>query len=292
MKTVIFPFYLCWIIPSVLLSYIPLPENISSFQLSFTFFFCIGLYLLLASSLSYWVIKVVINEKAQMIFPFVGGSFILFLFIYIWGVYLNANLKLLSGISTANLFFCASLIGAALSSAIKRPGELVPVCITAAIADLISVMKGPSKSMVKDITAYYDQGMEGAPPFIDFILIKAGIPGYEIPVPLFGVTDWILLVLLSSALIRLQMNDNLLASSTHKRNIIYLPVSAVALFVGLVFAQVTQQFIPAMVFIALFFLVYLIVKIKVHKNLHRVDIIYSLVFPAIVVASLMLFVSR
>ncbi len=291
MKTVIFPFYLCWIIPSVLLSYIPLPENISSFQLSFTFFFCIGLYLLLASSLSYWVIKVVINEKAQMIFPFVGGSFILFLFIYIWGVYLNANLKLLSGISTANLFFCASLIGAALSSAIKRPGELVPVCITAAIADLISVMKGPSKSMVKDITAYYDQGMEGAPPFIDFILIKVGIPGYEIPVPLFGVTDWILLVLLSSALIRLQMNDNLLASSTHKRNRIYLPVSAVALFVGLVFAQVTQQFIPAMVFIALFFLVYLIVKIKVHKSLHRVDIIYSLVFPAIVVASLMLFVS-
>ena len=160
MKTVIFPFYLCWIIPSVLLSYIPLPENISSFQLSFTFFFCIGLYLLLASSLSYWVIRVVINEKAQIIFPFVGGSFILFLFIYIWGVYLNANLKLLSGISTANLFFCASLIGAALSSAIKRPGELVPVCITAAIADLISVMKGPSKSMVKDITAYYDQGME------------------------------------------------------------------------------------------------------------------------------------
>ncbi len=274
----------------MLFYYIPLSDDISSLRLHFFLFFCIGLYLLLASSLSYRLITVVISENISFIYPFFAGSITFFVLLYVYMVKFESNLIFITSISTANLLFCATLIGAALSSAVKRPGELVPVCLTAAIADLISVIKGPTKSMVEDITAYYDKGMEGTPPFVDFILVKVGIPGFEIPVPLFGVTDWVLLVLLSSALLRMQKNDNLLVYKKKKSKFIYLPVSALALFAGLVFAQLTQEFIPAMVFIALFFLIYLVVKIEVHKKLYRTDIIYSLIFPLMVVTSVLLFV--
>lgn len=269
--------------------FIPLPATISSFQHNLIHLISIALYLLLASSLSYGVIRGVISQKSQTVFPYAIGSAGLFVLVYIYVMYFEANLLLATAVSTANLLFCASLLGSCLSCAIKRPGELVPVCLTAAVADVASVLKGPTKSMVEDITAYYDKGLEGVPPLVDFILIKATIPGYDIPLPLFGVTDWILIVLLSSSLLRMQMNDNLLDNRYSRNTLIYLPVSVVALYVCLVFAQISQKFIPAMLFIVLFFLFYLIVQLKVYKKLQKVDYVYSLVFPALVVASIYLF---
>ena len=290
MKKLTFSFYLCWILPALVAYFIPLPANIGTFQHNLIHLIFIALYLLLASSLSYGVIRQVIRQDSPIVIPYAIGSVGLFALIYICVVYFEVNLLLVSAVSTANLLFCASLLGTILSSAVKRPGELVPVSLTAAVADVVSVLKGPTKSMVEDITSYYDKGLEGVPPLVDFILIKATIPGYYIPLPLFGVTDWILIVLLSSSLLRMHMNDNLLDKRDTRNTILYLPVSVVALYVCLVFAQISQQFIPAMLFITLFFLSYLIVKFRVYKKLHKVDYVYSLFFPGLVAASIFIFV--
>ncbi len=289
MKKLILLFYLIWTTLTIICFNLPLPQNSSDFQLNLVLYFFTGTYLLLASSLSLRVIRQVMEEKPGRVTAAIVGSVALFFFLYLLNANFNFSPIIMVGISTANLLFCASLIGTVLSSAIRRPGELVPVCLTSAIADFMSVMTGPTKIMAEDISTYYDQGMTGEPPFVDFILIKAGIPGFAIPLPLFGITDWILLILLSSALLRMGENDNLLAAKEKWKNYIYLPISVLALFGSLLFAQITQRFVPAMVFIALFFLIYLVVRMKIHRKLQKTDMVYSFVFPAMVAALLFLF---
>ena len=242
-----------------------------------------GIYILLASSLTYQLILRLLQEKARFLYLCSTWSLVLFGIHYIYTVTLPDHLTIFSAISTANLLFFAVVLGVGLCSAIKRIGELVPVSITAAIADIVSVYKGPTEEMVEDIASYYQEGMEGSPPFIDFIVIKVGIPGITIPMPLFGVTDWILIVLFSATLKHLQKHDNLLDGIPLCKATVYLPITVVGLYVGLVTAAMAEAFIPAMPFIVIFFLVYLFLKEKVHRYIQKIDIIYSLVFPSLVI---------
>jgi hypothetical protein len=287
----ILPFYICWVIPTIILLHFPVPENITSFQLNLVVFSFVGFYLVLASSLSHKVIIKVFDEENKVLYSIICFSVGLFLVIFIYVRFFGNSSKIVSSVSTANLLFAATIVGAGLSSAVKRVAELVPICVTAAIADMMSVLQGPTKEMIESISTYYQEGMTGTPPLVDFIVIKFGIPGFEVPMPLFGVTDWVLVVLVSSAMIRLQKNDNLFGNFEHPGNVLYFPVAAAALFVGLVVAQITNSFIPAMVFIAIFFLLFLLIKLKVYKEMRKTDVAYSFVFPAIVVFSLLLFSS-
>lgn len=290
-RKLILPFYICWVIPTIILLYLPVPENITSFQLNLVVFFFIGFYLILASSLSYKVILKVFEEEKKELYFITCFSVVLFLLFYFFVRFFEHSSKVVSSLSTANLLFVATIVGAGLSSAIKRVAELVPICITAGIADLTSVLQGPTRGMIESISAYYEEGMTGTPPMVDFIVIKVGIPGFSVPMPLFGVTDWVLIILISSAMIRLQKNDNLFGRLGRPGNILYFPVATAALFVGLVVAQITNSFIPAMVFISTFFLLFLFIKLKVYKEMRKTDIVYSFVFPTIVIFSLFVFSS-
>lgn len=284
----IFPFFLCWVLPTLLIFHLPVPGNISSLQLSLTFYLFVGLYLLLASSLSFWLVNsVVVMSKRTLYIN--GGAVIGILALLFWyGRTAEPFALFLSSLSTANLLYGATLLGAGLSVAIKRLGELVPVCLTAAAADLTSVVTGPTKKMTEELTIYYQDGLKGEPPLVDSVLIKAGVPGHDIPIPLFGVSDWILLILLSTALIRLNKSDNLLSVSSHGHGYLYLPVTTLALYVSLLAAQLTNLFLPAMVFICFTFLLYLVFWHGLHREMKKVDILNSLVFPCLAVTMILL----
>jgi len=290
MKLIIF-YFLCWIVPSILFFYLPVPANISSFQHSLTLYFFIGVYLLLASSMSFWLMKKILTMSTgsaymhcAMVIAVFGAA--------AWYSDSTAMPRIIpASLITAILLFCSTVLGTALSVAVKRLGELVPVCITAAVADVTSVFMGPTKNMVEDLTAYYEHGMQGSPPLIDSILIKVGVPGYSVPIPLFGVTDWILLILLSSSLLRLEKTDNILPRNGRRSNFVFLPVTVLALYVALIFAQITHTFIPAMVFISSIFILFLVVKLGVHRQLRRGDFFYSIIFPVAAASMILLFSS-
>ncbi len=282
-------FFLCWVIPTIIIFYLPLSIDFSPFQLHLVTFFFIGFYLVLASSLAYQVINKVLVEEKKVLIITVGMSIVLFFAIYGYIRFFESSVLIAASVSTANLLFMASIIGAGLSSAIKRLAELVPICVTAAIADLVSVLRGPTKDMIEGISDYYEEGLVGEPPIIDFIIIKAGIPGFDIPIPLFGMTDWIFIVLISSAMIRLGKTDNLFEKSVTTVNYLYFPVATAALLAGIVFAQITNSFIPAMVFISGVFLLFLAIKYKIHKEMEKIDIVYSIVFPVIIVSAILVF---
>jgi hypothetical protein len=291
LKNLIAPFFLCWTVSTVLFFYFPIPSETSLFQRNLILFLFIGLYLLLASCLTYRTIKVVLSESSAEISKYCAVVALLFLLLYGSARIYDQSTVVIAGLATANLLFGASIAGTLLSSAVKRTAELVPVCLTAATADVMSVVKGPTRGMIEDISSYYEEGMEGAPPFVDFIVVKAGIPGFDIPVPLFGVTDWILVSLLSASLLRLKKSDNIMPGNGVLAKYFFFPISALALYSGLIVAQITELFLPAMVFISFFFLLYLSIKMKVHRELKKSDIVYSFILPSCVVV-VILIVSR
>lgn len=271
-------FFLYWVVPTIVFYHLPTPARVTSFQLNLILFLFIGIYLLLASSLSYTVIQAVFRERAKILSLCGGAVVALFVLLVILNRFGHYSLVLVGSL-TAVLLFGATLLGTVLSSAIKRIGELVPVCCTAAAADIMSVTAGPTKDMIVDISNYYKDGMVESPPLVDFILIKAGIPGFDIALPLFGVADWILVVLLSAALLRLGKSDNVLPAGRNRGKFLFLPVSVLGLYTSLVLARIVGTFIPAMVVISLVFLVYLVFRYKVFAEIRKSDVVYSILLP-------------
>ena len=289
MRNTLIRFYLLWTFINVLIYSLPIPHAFAVHYSVPLVIIVVGVYLFVASSLAYTIINATFSSQRYEV---IGYLFLVVLVMSLAIAYsrILGNMGVVgTAVSTANLLVGATVTGSLLSTAIKRVGELVPVCITAAVADSISVTMGPTKSFAAEITVYYEGGKEGPPPLVDFIIIKAGIPGFDAPLPLFGVTDWIFLVLLSAALLRLGKTDNFLSTNGSIGRYVFVPVSVVALYIGFIFAQLTGTFIPAMVFITSFFLVFLVLQYKVHRKLRRVDIYYSCFFPCAVALVLLLY---
>jgi hypothetical protein len=289
MRNSIVRFYFLWTLLNVLIFSLPISHDFAVQFSSLVVITVVGVYLFAASSLAYTIIEVVPSSQRREVIGWLFLVMLLFSLALLYSRNYGAIGVVGTAVLTANLLVGATVIGILLSSAIRRIGELVPVCITAAVADAISVTMGPTKTFAADLTTYYQSGREGPVPLVDFIIIKAGIPGFETPVPLFGVTDWIFLVLLSTALVRLGKSDNFLSIKGSMGRYIFIPVSVVALYTGFIISQLTGKFIPAMVFITSFFLVFLVFKYKVHRNLRRVDIYYSCFFPCAVALVLLIY---
>ncbi len=167
---------------------------------------------------------------------------------------------LLTVIKSGLLLSAATVIGAALARYVHRLWEIVPVCIVMTLADLVSWSYGPTAGFTQEIKQYY-LAPEGPPPLIDMILIKLALPGPAGLAPIFGISDWIMVVFFAIVARRYEVNDNLLGPSGEKlarQGSIgrYLPVSVAALFVAIVMAQTTGLFIPALPLIALIMLLW------------------------------------
>ncbi len=123
------------------------------------------------------------------------------------------------------------------------------------LADFISWLYGPTASFTHSIQQYY-LSPEGPPPLIDMVLVKLAFPGTDIMLPVFGISDWIMVVFFAIVASRHDVNDNLSGMAGEKlaRNGLigrYLPVPVAALFLAILLAQTTGLFVPALPVIAL-----------------------------------------
>jgi len=288
MKSAVGWFYLCWILPGVVVALVPLPQPISSFHYNVIIYLCVAVYMVAISSTAYRVVCEMFSLSSAKVWGCFVLAGTLFACLYT-AVYLGGGSSMgVDVIWSANLLFLATLLGGVLSSAVKRVGELVPVCLTAAVADTMSVAIGPTRSMTEDLVVYYRKGMEGPPPLVDLIVVKTAVPGSAKSFPLFGVTDWIFVVLLSTALLRMKKSDNIFPLALNRRSWFFIPVSALALYCAVVLARLTGVFVPAMVVIAAFFVVFLFVGYNLRGELKRIDVAYSVMFPLAVAALILL----
>lgn len=282
-------FCVIWVFLNGCFSMLPLSGDLHTLQVQSSYFLTVTTYLLVASSLSVMIWRMVLlgHGIKPLWYPLLSIGFCGL--VYVYTLARGTTPVLLTWLSTAVLLAGAAVLGGMLSSAIKKASELVPVCLTAAAADVASVWKGPTQSMVTELTSYYSEGMRGVPPLVDAVIIKVEIPGYDMAIPLFGVTDWVLIALLSSSLLRMGHSDNLLRFTGSIGRKLFFPVSAVALLCGLIVAQIAQIFIPAMAIIAAFFLLFLLLQENVVRELGRREILYSILFPPVVVALIYLY---
>ena len=196
--------------------------------------------------------------------------------------------NLVAGLGTANLLVFACLAATWMTRALNKPSELVPVCAVVALADLFSVLAGPTRQLAEGIAIYYEKGMEGPPPLTDYILIKIAVPGLAVPMPLFGVSDWIILTFLCSALARFGLNDSLgktgLAAIKQKRRLaFYFPMAAIGLTAAVLLAQFSGMFLPALPVMVIVFLAHSLVSHREMRQLESKEWVLLGCFSAILI---------
>lgn len=178
--------------------------------------------------------------------------------------------SLLTVIKSGLLLLVATLIGAALARYVKRLWEIVPIGIAMTMADFASWLFGPTATFSQQIEQYY-LDPTGPAPLIDMVLIKLVFPGTTGLAPVFGISDWIIVVFFAIVLQRHGVNDNLLGTAGETlarqgRIGRYLPVSVVALFIATSLAQVTGLFIPALPLIALIMLLWYVIRYLILRS--------------------------
>ncbi len=164
-------------------------------------------------------------------------------------------------IATANLLVFANLLGAWIVTPLRRPAELLPLCLIMSLADLFSVVSGPTKKIAESLDTYYRSGMKGPAPIGDFIVIKIAAPGLDHLLPVFGLADWVIIAFLCAASVRFGINDNLAGKGAAEmvrknRPAFYLPVAAAGLFLAVLSAHYLGIFLPALPMVAFCYVAY------------------------------------
>ena len=177
---------------------------------------------------------------------------------------------------TANLFVFANLLGAWLVKPLRRAPELIVLCVVLALSDLFSVLSGPTRAIVREIKNYYEGGAQGPAPLGDFLLIKVPVPGNPALQPIFGVSDWIVIVFLSAAAYKLGINDNLVgkglpAADAGKQPGVYLPAAGPGLLIAMAAAQLLGLFIPALPLVALGYMGYILIVDATARKFKKQD---------------------
>lgn len=162
------------------------------------------------------------------------------------------------------LLLSANLVGAALARYVKRLWEILPLCAMMALADFSSWLAGPTADFAEQIRNYY-RAPAGPPPLVDMLLVKLALPGVGGLVPVFGISDWIMVAFFACVAHHHGVNDNLLGASGGElarsaRFGRYLPVSAAALFSAILLAQLSGLFVPALPLIALIMLLWYVAR--------------------------------
>ena len=178
------------------------------------------------------------------------------------------------------LLLVAALLGQLTARGLRRPAELVPVCVVAAWADLCSIRKGPTAIAVEQIGTYYQTGRQGPPPLADGLLVKALLPGTPLPLPLFGVTDAFVVALLGAALARLELRPGPTLPLPGWRPRLHL--APAGLWLALLLAQIGECFVPGLVVICGLVLAWLLVREPASRRLTKRDWQLTLLFPLLI----------
>jgi hypothetical protein len=169
-------------------------------------------------------------------------------------------MPLLTVFKSALLLLVGTLVGTALARFVNRLWEIVPVCVVMTLADFYSWYAGPTAGFAEKIKQYY-LAPDGPPPLIDMVLVKLAFPGSAGLIPMFGLSDWIMVVFFAVVASRHGVNDNLVGTrgetlARQGQAGRYLPISLVALFAAVLLAQASGLFIPVLPLIALVMLLW------------------------------------
>lgn len=191
---------------------------------------------------------------------------------------------LITAFYTANLLFMACLLGHWLVLPLKRPAELVPLCLVVALVDIYSVFRGPTKSMTVNLADFYSGGQVGSPPVIDYLLVKFPIAGQPGLAPVFGISDWVIIAMLSAAAAKFGMRDNLFGSKSGP----FVSLAAIGLLISIVCARIIGFYLPALPLIALIFLAVMIIRYPqvrqlTHNELKPLGVLCALLVGAMLI---------
>lgn len=288
--------YLLWCVASLVFFHLGFLIAGSETTAQFLLPVSVIIFILLAAFLT--MLFMVYVEKHIQDDLFVRVFWLAFTFL-IWGIgYLfvtatGDKINSFYSFSTANLIFFSCVLGNWMTTPLKRAAEIIPLCVIVAFSDLFSVFSGPTKHLAENISVYYESGMQGPPPFIDYFLVKIALPGIEPLMPVFGVSDWIIVAFLSAAACKFHMNDNIAGKGIcrvkRKPNFLFFPVASAGLIISIITAQTSTFFLPALPFIVVVFLSFMIIKYPEIRKLTKAEVIPMALFSG-VIAMLMVLV--
>lgn len=192
-------------------------------------------------------------------------------------------IAILAGIiGTTALIITSCLFGSYLSQAIKRLPELIPVCSVAFMVDIYSVFKGPSKEIALQIGKFYGDGAKGRVPFADILLLKIPNPSVEYLIPVFGVSDWIFIVFLSSVMLKFKISDSIIGKDLKDvvdfpKVQLYFPLVSFGLLVSILTAYLLNSFVPALPIILIIVLPWLIFNNRTLFKMRRNECFLTLI---------------
>ena len=200
------------------------------------------------------------EERSRSFYFFWGIVLVLLIWLINQLLPLRSWQPLLSVVKSGLLLLTGTVIGAALARYVNRLWELIPICLVMTLADFSSWLIGPTANFAQEIQTYY-LAPKGPPPPIDMLLVKMAFPGAAGLAPVFGISDWIMVVFFVIVARRYQINDNLIGApgetlARQKRVGCYLPLPLVALFAAILLAQTSGHFVPALPLIVLVMLLW------------------------------------
>ncbi|MDD9302948.1 MAG: hypothetical protein HUK40_11670 [Desulfobacter sp.] len=257
-----------------------LPEKGLIFQV-FEYGFILGFVLLAAWVSRVYMIRIDprIQGQGALRTKVLAACFFIFAAGYGWVVLTGERSNVLTCVLTLNLVLFASVLGSWLAVSLKRPAELVPVCVVVSLADLFSVFAGPTRNFAENISGYYEGGMKGIPPLVDFFLLKMPLPGSDLFLPVFGVSDWVVIVFLCACAEKFKMNDSLVG----KQGRLYFPIACLGLCLSIFSAWWGNLFLPALPFISLGFAGVMAVRYPEMRKLTKAEIRPMLGFSALLI---------
>jgi len=278
-----------WLIPSAVVYYLGLALHGESIPRGVALISSLAFFTILASSLTANFVVAAERHAAELArqrLKLLFVNVLVFAALFLVSRAVGYPSPVVFILSTANLLVFASILGAWLVEPIRRPAELIVVCVIVSCADIFSVTSGPTHGMAREVAKYYAGDMKGNVPFADFLLFKYSIPGEQVPLPLFGVADWVIIAFLAAAALRLNINDSVLGPgivtlSRMRGLAIYVPVTVLGLGLAMACAGALNTFLPALPFIAAFFVLHIIIRYPEARRLTRTDWLQVAVFSSV-----------
>jgi len=134
--------------------------------------------------------------------------------------------------------------------------------------------------------------MAGTPPFVDFLLVKIPLSESDVFVPLFGVSDWIIIVFLIAAAKKFNMNDNTIGrgigSVKKSPRVLFFPIAAAGLCFAIVVARVGNLFIPALPFVVVLYLCFMLIRYPEMRKLTKAELVPMAAFSVVIISLMVL----
>ena len=196
------------------------------------------------------------QDRSRQRIGLIAGTLGTALLFWYWQRFGGGVPPLVAPLYSANLLVFACLAGTWLTKGLRRPAELVPVGVLMALVDSVSALAGPTRRIAESLETYYKGGMAGPLPAGDFLLIKSAFWGSDRLMPIFGVSDWVMVAFLTAAAVKFDLNDNLagkpLAAMIRRgRTALFFPVAAGGVALAVWTAQFSGRAGPALPLVAL-----------------------------------------